>query len=429
MTYKEALDFLYTQLPMYQRIGPAAYKPGLETSLRLDVLTSHPHRNYPTIHVAGTNGKGSTAHTLAAVLRSAGLRTGLYTSPHLLDFRERIRVDGEMIPEHEVTEFVEWWLRTAPGETIRPSFFELTSAMAFRWFDKAVVDVAVIEVGLGGRLDSTNIITPALSVITNISFDHTAFLGDTLPKIAAEKAGIIKKGVPVVIGESDGEVREVFEMTAREKGAPILFADTLRPYKTAEYDGGQLLYRRTPWGDIHGELTGDCQKRNASTILVALAELKRMGWPITPDAVREGFARVTQLTGLMGRWMKLDDAPFTVCDTGHNSGGWELLAPQIARCPGHKHLVIGFVNDKDVSHILDLMPGDATYYFTRASVDRALPAEELARMAAAHGLRGSSYPDVASAVAAARRVASPDDTIFIGGSTFIVADALASVRR
>ncbi len=424
MTYQEALDFLYVQLPVFQRIGADAYKPGLETSFRLAEAMGNPHRSFKSIHVGGTNGKGSTSHTLAAILQQSGYRVGLYTSPHLVDFRERMRVDGEMISREEVADFVERYI--AMGLDLHPSFFELTMMMAFEFFKRQGVDVAVIEVGLGGRLDSTNIIAPELSVITNISFDHTQFLGDTLEKIAAEKAGIIKPGVPVVIGESAGTVRKVFAGKAALENAPIRYADDAPLYDSAVTDGMVICYHGTPYGDLRGELSGECQKKNTATILNAVDELAGMGWNITPEAVRRGFADVCGLTGLMGRWMKTGDSPLVICDTGHNSGGWEYLSGQIASCPGKKHIVIGFVNDKAIDHILGMMPREATYYFTRASVDRALPAETLAAQAAKAGLKGEAYSTVDEAVKAALGNAGEGDTVFIGGSTFVVADYLAS---
>ena len=430
MEYSEAIDFLYTQLPMFQRVGAAAYKPGLDTSLRLSEAFGNPHRRFKPVHVGGTNGKGSTAHTLAAVLQKSGYKTGLYTSPHLVDFRERIRVDGKMIPREAVADFVERYRRMDTSYATRPSFFELTMVMAFEYFAREQVDVAVIEVGLGGRLDSTNIITPELSVITNISFDHTQFLGDTLPKIAAEKAGIIKPGIPVVIGEAEGEVRRVFERKAAEENVPILFAEDVRPYRTCRLGAEGIVYDGTPFGTVTGELTGDCQTRNAATILTALTVLKEEGWNVTDEAVREGFAHVCGLTGLMGRWMKLGESPLVVCDTGHNVGGWDYLSKQVASLPGRKHVVIGFVNDKDISHILDLMPrgADVSYNFTNASLQRALPAEQLARIAAEKGLKGSVCGSVAEAYAMALADAGPEDSVFIGGSTFVVADLLSSLK-
>lgn len=427
MSYDEAINFLYTQLPMFQRAGAPAYKPGLDTSRTLDNAFGNPHKCYRTIHVAGTNGKGSTAHTIAAVLQSAGYKVGLYTSPHLVDFRERMRVDGRMISHEAVVDFVERYRAMSIG--VYPSFFELTMMMAFEYFAKEKVDVAVVEVGLGGRLDSTNIISPILSVITNISFDHTAFLGDTLPAIASEKAGIIKSSIPVVIGEAEGEVKRVFADKAAEVGAPIIYAEECRPYTEAVKVDDGYLYRSTPWGDIRGALSGDCQPRNAATILTALEQLQHIGLNISGQAVIEGMSDVCRLTGLMGRWMTLQSSPRVVCDTGHNVGGWEYISRQLASVTTSQlRLVIGFVNDKDITHILDLMPRNAKYYFTQASIPRALAAEEVARIANAKGLCGTCFPTVADAYRAALAESAPDDFIFVGGSTFVVADLLSSLE-
>ena len=410
-------------MPMFQRIGASAYKPGLDTSLTLDAAFGNSHRKYRTIHVGGTNGKGSTSHSLAAVLQKSGYKVGLYTSPHLVDFRERIRVNGEMIPQDDVIDFVERYQAMNLGVT--PSFFELTMVMAFEYFAKAGVDVAVIEVGLGGRLDSTNIITPELCVITNISFDHMQFLGNTLTSIASEKAGIIKHDIPVVIGESEGDVRKVFADKANEVGAPIRYADDECPYGDVSEVPEGLKYEDTPFGDIISDLSGACQPHNMATILTAIDWLRRMGWSLPDEAIRDGLKDVCGITGLMGRWMKLGDAPLRVCDTGHNTGGWQYIARQLETVPGVKHIVIGFVNDKDVTHILEMMPRDARYYFTRASVARALPAENLLEQAKKIGLRGEAYNSVSDAYKAACNDASDFDTVFVGGSTFIVADLLS----
>lgn len=431
MTYDETIEFLYSQTPQFQQIGAAAYKPGLGTVIALSEKFGNPHRRLRCIHVGGTNGKGSTAHSLASVLQAAGFKVGLFTSPHLLDFRERIRINGNMIPREEVTGFVER-CRECDALAAKPSFFELTTVMAFDWFAREKVDVAVIEVGLGGRLDSTNIITPELSVITNISLDHVAQLGDTLPQIASEKAGIIKPGVPAVIGEADGKVREVFERKAAEVGAPIRFAcddGIFEPGgepRLADTPRGERLTADTrTFGPVEFELTGDCQQRNLATIICALEQLTDR-FTVTPVSVCTGLATVNESTGLVGRWMTLSQTPLTICDTGHNIGGWEWLGPRLSSHKGKLIMVIGFVNDKDTSHILPLMPRDAEYIFTRASVPRALPAEELALRAESAGLRGRTAPDVETALVMAREAAGdePDAMIFVGGSTFIVADAL-----
>lgn len=424
MNYEQTLEFLYTQIPVFQREGASAYKPGLERSLALAKAFGDPHKRFPSVHIAGTNGKGSTAHTIAAVLQRAGYKTGLYTSPHLVDFRERVRVNGEMISERDVVDFVERFRNM--GLAIEPSFFELTMTMAFEYFAREGVDIAVVEAGLGGRLDSTNILTPRLSVITNISLDHTALLGGTPVAIAREKAGIIKEGIPVVVGEAEGDVKRLFIERAEECGAPILFAEEVKPIKdVAAAEGGGWLYRGTPFGELRGELGGDCQPRNAATILTALTLLSAQGWDIGDDAVAEGFAGVTSLTGLAGRWMKVSDRPAVICDTGHNIGGWEYLSWRLKSLSPHLKMVIGFVNDKDVSHILELMPRDAEYFFTQASIPRALPAESVKAEGVNRGLRGEAYGDVAAAVAAAKKSASADDTIFVGGSTFIVGEFLS----
>ena len=409
MDYQATLDYLYNSAPLFQQVGAGAYKEGLANTWALDEHLGHPHRSYRTIHIAGTNGKGSCSHTLAAILQEAGYRVGLYTSPHLLDFRERIRVNGQPVPEEYVIRFVEE--ERAFFEPLHPSFFELTTAMAFRYFADAGVDVAVVEVGLGGRLDCTNIICPDLCIITNISLDHVQFLGNTLAKIAGEKAGIIKPDIPVVIGEATPETRPVFAKRAEETGAPIHFAEeeAVRDYPDMEF-----------------ELKGLYQAKNRRTLLAALPLLQEAGYRIREEHIRNGFARVTELTGLMGRWQKLQEHPMLVCDTGHNVGGIQYIAEQLRRQTCRQlHIVIGMVNDKDVRGVLALLPHEAVYYFTQASVKRALPAEQLARLAAEAGLEGEVYPDVSSAVRAAQEKSLPEDFIFVGGSTFIVADLLA----
>ena len=360
--------------------------------------------------MAGTNGKGSCSHTIAAILQEAGYRVGLYTSPHLVDFRERIRINGRPIPEEYVVHFVE--KERSFFEPLHPSFFELTTAMAFCYFADEKVDVAVIEVGLGGRLDCTNIIHPDLCIITNISFDHTQFLGDTLAKIAGEKAGIIKKDIPVVIGETTPKTKAVFLQRAEEVSAPIIFAENTTKN---DYPG------------MRTELQGLYQIKNTRTILTALPLLEKAGYHIDEQSVRNGFAHVCELTGLMGRWQKLQDTPTLICDTGHNVGGITYIAEQLKQQNyRHLHIIIGMVNDKDVSGVLALLPKDATYYFTKASVKRALPEEELCKLAAKAGLQGSCYPNVPAAVTAAQEKSHPEDFIFVGGSSFIVADLLAN---
>lgn len=428
MTYEETIEYLFTAAPLFQHVGGAAYKEGLENTHLLDEHFGHPHHQYKTIHVAGTNGKGSCSHTLAAILQATGLRVGLFTSPHLVDFRERIRVNGRMVEEQYVVDFVEQ--HRSFFEPLHPSFFELTTAMAFKYFAEQQVDVAVVEVGLGGRLDCTNIITPELCVITNISFDHVAFLGNTRAKIAGEKAGIIKPGVPVVIGETTDETRPVFKQKAEEVNAPIHFAedeDDILEFRLNE--NSKLCYKTKTYGNIKGELCGACQVRNTRTILCAVSQLRECGFRLDEEAVRQGFGHVCEGTGLMGRWQTLQTRPTVVCDTGHNVGGFEWISRQLRQVGRPLRIVFGMVNDKDISGVLSLMPTQATYYFCQASVKRALAHDKIQSLAASHGLLGHSYPSVHEAYKAALSDARPDDFIFVGGSSFVVADLLASLHR
>ncbi|MDE6287740.1 MAG: bifunctional folylpolyglutamate synthase/dihydrofolate synthase [Muribaculaceae bacterium] len=422
--YNEVTEWLFNQVPMFQNVGAGAYKPGLERVLALSEAFGNPHKALKTVHVAGTNGKGSTASQIAAVLRSAGLRTGLFTSPHLVDFRERIRVNGEMIPREAVVDFIDRF--RGSYDAIEPSFFELTTVMAFEWFKRCDVDVAVIETGLGGRLDSTNIITPLVSVITNISLDHTALLGDTPEAIAAEKAGIIKPGVPVVIGRAEGAVREVFDRVALEAGSPVIYASDSPLYASYSSDGESITYIGTPWGTLISPLAGDCQPENMATVLATLSLLP---FDLSPDAVKRGISEVTALTGLMGRWTTLSRSPRVICDTGHNPGGWDYLGPRLSdiAAASRLHVVLGFVNDKDIAHILDRLPAGAIYYFATPSVKRGRPASEVKAIAETFNLRGAAYDSVPEAYAAALSAASATDTVFIGGSTFVVADLLTSL--
>lgn len=428
MSYEETLDYLYKSTPVYQHSGASAYKPGLDTSIALDNLLGNPHRSYKTIHVGGTNGKGSVCHTLAAVLQVAGYKVGLYTSPHLIDFRERIRVNGEMISEEYVVKFVEKHRKAF--EPLRPSFFELTSSMAFDYFRAMKVDIALIEVGLGGRLDSTNIITPILSIITNISKDHTQFLGETLGEIAYEKAGIIKEGVPVVIGEmEDSVVENVFRKKANDRHAPLYtsyFEDLLNGDAHLS-ENGEWYYDSRDYGTFFGELIGLVQIKNTLTVLSALRVLDGLGLTVTKENIRVAFEEVTELTGLQGRWQEVLFTPYTVLDTGHNPDAWEYLAKHIeaeGRPRPALHMIIGLSNDKDADAILQLMPPWAHYLFTQASTDRAMAAEALAIKAGKFGLQGEVYPAVVDAVYEVMTTASDHDMVFIGGSNFIVADAL-----
>ncbi len=420
MTYNQAVQYLFDSAPMFQNVGAAAYKEGLGGTLALDEYFGHPHRQYKTIHVGGTNGKGSVCHTLAAILQAQGYRVGLYTSPHLVDFRERIRVNGKMISKKRVIDFVEQFkinkfkIQNSGGGY---SFFELATALAFKYFEEKKLDFAIIEVGLGGRLDCTNIITPVLSVITNISFDHIQFLGDTLPKIASEKAGIIKPGIPVVIGENiNEEVKAVFAEKAKEVGAPITFAED------------SPLHLSLLGNDMKPALTGFCQEKNQQTILTSIRLLQEQGIEISVEAIRKGFEEVTTMTGLMGRWQILGRKPLTVCDTGHNIGGMQYITRQLQETPHKKlHIIIGMVNDKDVNAVLSILPKDAVYYFTQASVQRAMPVEKFSEIAGKHQLCGQCFEDVESAYNAAKQNADTDDLIFIGGSTFVVADLLKAL--
>ena len=439
MDYKESLEFLYSQLPMFSRVGAPAYKPGLDTTIALAKLFDNPQDKFKSVHVGGTNGKGSVSHILASVLQSAGYKVGLYTSPHLVDFRERMKINGKMISQKEVTECVEKWKAiekdlSDTGTSLSPSFFELTMIMAFDWFAKEKVDIAIVEVGMGGRLDSTNIITPELSVITNISHDHNQFLGDTLEKIASEKAGIIKKNTPVVIGERQPETEKVFRDKAEEMESIITFADDCllweEPYFEATDTGWHIEYQ----GHTYTlPLAGDYQKKNFITAFQALKRLQVDGWEISNEAMFQGISGVCDQTGFAGRWSILDRHPLTIADTGHNIAGLEYNFRQLghlmeSRPDGRLRIVIGFVADKAIDKIMALLPVDALYYVTNAQIPRALPAEKLLEKFEEKGLNARKYPDVVSAYWAAKEEASRDDVIFVGGSTFIVADLLAGLR-
>ena len=428
MTYQEAVEYLYTQTPLFQNVGQEAYKEGLYNTVTIDRHLGCPHKLYKTIHVAGTNGKGSVSHTLAAILQASGYKTGLYTSPHLTDFRERIRVNGKPVAPEFVVKFIE--RNREFLEPLHPSFFEVTTAMAFSWFAEQEVDVAVIETGLGGRLDCTNIIKPVLSIITNIGYDHMKFLGETLPGIAFEKAGIIKKNVPVVIGEHTPETRTVFERKAEEVSTRIVFAeDNCKIISQKYHNPSKVVYETAAYPALESGLAGLCQEKNANTILTALDELKKKKFNIPESAVRKGFKNVCRMTGLRGRWQLVSKKPDIICDTGHNSHGLKYIAKHLEELSakpgfGQLRIVMGMVNDKDITDVLALMPRNARYYFTQASVKRALDASTLRDMARQVGLTGRVYRTVAQAVDMARREAAPEDLIFVGGSTFVVADLL-----
>lgn len=424
MNYKETLEYLYESVPMFQKVGAIAYKEGLDNTEKLDAHFGYPHKRYKTIHVAGTNGKGSCSHTIASILQRAGYKVGLYTSPHLKDFRERIRVNGTCIDEEYVTRFVEEERHFF--EPLHPTFFELTTAMAFKYFAEQNVDIAIIEVGLGGRLDCTNIIRPVLSIITNISFDHTQFLGNTLAKIAYEKSGIIKDGIPVIIGESTSETKPVFTEQSKRHNSPILFAEEDADITGAELsnDGG-ITYTTKTFGAIHGELGGIYQEKNARTIVCAVKELIKTGLNISTEDVRKGFELVSETTGLQGRWQKIQDNPLVICDTGHNVGGWIYLSRQIKsqKCR-QLRIIFGMVNDKDIKTVMEMLPNDAVFYFTKAKTKRSINEEDIARIGKSLNLESETFTDVKSAYNKAMDDADKDDFIFIGGSSYIVSDFL-----
>ncbi|MCC8089729.1 MAG: bifunctional folylpolyglutamate synthase/dihydrofolate synthase [Rikenellaceae bacterium] len=432
MNYRETIEFLFNSLPMFQNIGGAAYNAKLDKSEKFDEFLRFPHRKYKTIHVAGTNGKGSVSYMLASILMNAGYKTGLYTSPHLYDFRERIKVNGIMISEDEVIGFVE--RNKSFIDDIQPSFFEMTVFMALDHFERQNVDIAVIEVGMGGRLDSTNVITPVLSVITNIGTDHTQFLGDTRELIAGEKGGIIKAGVPVVIGESDPATDPVFIGKAAECNSPISFAD--KEFKCLEHHPSDVgaefdLQRESDGVNLRYELdlAGRYQRKNILTVLASISRLQT-GIDIPESAVREGLRVAARSTGLSGRWQVMHRQPMVVCDTGHNKEGLAETLGQLAECDYNKlYIVLGVVNDKELEGILPMFPKDAYYFFTQANILRALNAEELAMKASAHGLCGEVIPNVPEAVASALKNAAPDDMVYVGGSTFVVAEVVPELFR
>jgi dihydrofolate synthase/folylpolyglutamate synthase len=432
-TYNEVIDYLYKRLPVFHRIGPAAYKASLDNIIKLCNALGNPQKQFPVIHIAGTNGKGSTSHYLASVLQSAGYKNvGLHTSPHLKDFRERIKVNGIPMPEQDVVDFVN--KNKNLTEQIDCSFFELSVAMTFWYFAKQKCDIAVIETGLGGRLDSTNIVDPIVSVITNISFDHMALLGNTLPSIAAEKAGIIKPYKPVVIGETQIETTPIFKQKAKENYSPIFFADSVYKIDGAAQvqENGKLylsldvLKNGKPFlQNPKSELNGFYQQKNICTVLATIDVLNEKGYHINEQAIRDGIAKVVSQTGLLGRWQTISNSPLTIADTGHNEAGIKEVLAQLNATP-HKqlHFVFGMVNDKDPDKVLALLPKNAIYYFCKANIPRALNEKELATIAGKFGLLGQSFPTVKEALTAAQETAATDDLVFVGGSTFIVAEAI-----
>lgn len=429
MTYNESLEWLYNSMPVFHREGANAYKPGLERVEALLLLFGNPHRSLKCIHVAGTNGKGSVSSMLASILTRAGFKTGLFTSPHILDFRERIRVNGHKIPESEVCRFVERFRDMS--SSVLPSFFELTTAMAFDYFQNQNVDIAVIETGLGGRLDSTNVITPLLSVITNISLDHTQFLGDTLEKIAGEKAGIIKPNAPVIIGETHDDTKRLFLSKAKECNSEIVFADEKRYacFSSSALDG---LHFSSGFGELVLPLFGEFQKKNINTVLASVGLLRKYGVVLSDNAVIEGLKNVSENSGLYGRFTKLNDKPLVIYDTGHNSGGWREIVESLNSIGKKKILIVGFVNDKDVDSVMELCRNlkSARFVFTRPSSPRGLDENELASIARKHGLDGPVYADVNSAYSDIMQSVSSEDMVFVGGSNFLIADFLSvSVQR
>ena len=440
MTYQQTLEYLFNSLPMYHRIGQAAYKADITNTVQLMAHLGNPEKKFRSIHVAGTNGKGSVSHMLASVLMQAGYKVGLYTSPHLVDFRERIRINGQMIPQERVTHFVEQ--HRDYMQTLQLSFFEMTVGLAFDYFASEQVDVAVVEVGMGGRLDSTNVITPDLCIITNIGFDHTQFLGNTLPKIAAEKAGIIKQHVPVVIGETHPETKPVFEQRAAEMQAPIYFADDhyrIIPIDEPSPSSDTLAFPNLKFSILNSQfstfnsqftcpLTGSYQLKNLATLFQALELLPTVGYNIAEQHVRDGIARVVEDTGLHGRWEKMDEKPLTICETAHNADGVAAMLHKLSEIPYHHlHIIYGCVNDKDFRSILRMLPHErTTYYYSQPSVPRALPVDQLAAAAKELGMPGESFPYVGDAIISARRAADPShDLVLVTGSIFLVADAVA----
>ncbi len=403
MTYQQTLDYLFSKLPMYQRKGSAAYKADIGNIVEACKILKNPHQKFKSIHIAGTNGKGSTAHMLASILQESGYKVGLYTSPHLKDFRERIKINGEKISENSVIKFVEQ--HKIAFENISMSFFEYTVAMAFDFFSKEKVDIAIIETGLGGRLDSTNIINPELSIITNIGLDHTNLLGNTIEKIATEKAGIIKENTPIIIGRKQKETNTIFQNIAKEKNAHLMYSEPQQNYAT--------------------DLKGGYQKENINTTVTAVQLLSENGWGIKQNSIRNGLLNTVKNTGLLGRWQILQEEPLIICDTGHNSDGIKEITEQIKETPHNKlHFVFGTVNDKNLGAILKLLPKDAIYYFCKPNIERGLDGDKLEQEAYKFNLKGHAYSSVNKAFNMAKSNAKSEDLIFIGGSTFLVAEVV-----
>ena len=428
--YLETVSFLFKQLPMFQRVGNQAFKKDLSNTLAIAKQLGNPHKKFKSIHVGGTNGKGSTSHIIAGILQAHGFRVGMYTSPHYRDFRERIKINGKFIPKKYVIDFVKQH-HTAFAE-IQPSFFEWTVGLAFDYFAAQKVDIAIIEVGLGGRLDSTNIITPLLSVITNISLDHTQYLGDTLPLIAGEKAGIIKENIPVIIGETHPDTKPVFDKKAASVGTKIRYADKDFKSKVKNILPNHQIFQiaeqnQILFDELSLNLIGDYQQKNLNTALAAIQELPAVfpNFKLKESKVREGLSNLQSLTKIMGRWQKLGEKPLIIADSGHNEGGLNITMNQLAKIEYQQlHFVLGAVNDKNISKMLSMLPKEAKYYFAKAAIPRGLDAQVLQDEATNFGLTGKIYSSVKNALRAAKRAASEKDMIFVGGSTFVVAEII-----
>ncbi len=425
ITYLQALNYMYTHLPMFQRIGSAAYKANLDNTWAICNLLNNPQNHFKSIHIAGTNGKGSTSHMLAAAFQEAGYKTGLYTSPHLKDFKERIKINGKMIPRNYVANFIEHYQHDF--NRIQPSFFEMTVGLAFQYFADKNVDIAIIETGLGGRLDSTNVINPLMSIITNISMDHMSLLGNTLPLIASEKAGIIKPNTPIIIGETQAKIKSIFVQKAKENQAQIYFADKQffvsqdKPNGFLKVAHGHEIY----FEKLNPQLKGIYQSKNIATVLQAIKLANSLGYKITKTQAKSAVQKVVDTTGLLGRWQVLQQKPLCIADTGHNEAGIKMVLQQIKQTPHQQlHFVLGMVNDKDISKILSLLPKNATYYFCKANIPRGLGASELAQLASTFKLKGNVFNSVKKAYNAAKKQAAKNDLVFIGGSTFTVAEVV-----
>lgn len=426
--WQRTLDYLYNQRPAFERQGAAGYKPGLDNSIALDKMYKEPHKHYRIIHIAGTNGKGSTAHMLASCLQECGYRVGLFTSPHFVDFRERIRVNGKKISRNYVIQWVNDYLKKDTPKDFNPSFFELVSTMAFDYFAWRNINVAIIETGLGGRLDSTNIVTPEISIITNVGLEHQQFLGNTIEKITHEKAGIIKHGKPVVVGRANDAVRDVIAKEAKRLYAEVKFAQDKPEVTSATHIDNALRLTTKSFGTIDCELTGDYQVENANSVLVTLNILRRMKYRIKTNAVYRGFARISENTSLMGRWMKLGENPTIICDSAHNPPGMETIIKQLKREQYTKlHMVVGFMADKDVISMLKLLPDNALYYFTQAQTSRSMTADDLKALAGKVALKGDTYNHVNDALQAAIKAAKPKDLIYVGGSMYVLAELFAAL--